>query len=125
MTGTELVRTEDRTAEQRALGRLAIGHPPVAESAGYDLRPTQSLGGAVLILLLLRAFSQGCTALTGVEAVSNGVPNFRPPKGRNAALTLAIMGGLSITMFAATEPTVSASTQEAPPWSRPCGCTVR
>jgi amino acid transporter len=82
------------------VGRLAIGHPPVAESAGYALRPTQSLGGAALILLLLRAFSQGCTALTGVEAVSNGVPNFRPAKGRNAALTLAIMGGLSIVMFA-------------------------
>src|SRR5207247_140324 len=48
----------------------------------------------------LRAFSQGCTALTGVEAVSNGVPNFRPPKSRNAANTLSIMGGITIAMFA-------------------------
>ena len=43
---------------------------------------------------------QGCTALTGVEAVSNGVPNFKPPKSRNAATTLAIMGSLTIAMFA-------------------------
>ena len=46
-----------------------------------------------VVLLALRAFASGCTALTGVEAVSNGVPNFKPPKSRNAADTLAIMGG--------------------------------
>jgi hypothetical protein len=51
-------------------------------------------------MLGLRAFASGCTALTGVEAVSNGVPSFRPPKSRNAANTLAIMGALAITMFA-------------------------
>ena len=49
---------------------------------------------------MLRAFASGCTALTGVEAVSNGVPAFEEPKSRNAAATLVIMGGLSITMFA-------------------------
>ena len=48
---------------------------------------------------VLRAFASGCTALTGVEAVSNGVPSFRPPKSRNAAATLAIMGGLTVAMF--------------------------
>jgi hypothetical protein len=53
-----------------------------------------------VLLLALRAFSQGCTALTGVEAVSNGVPNFKSPKSRNAANTLAIMGGITISMFA-------------------------
>ncbi len=53
----------------------------------------------MLVLLVLRAFASGCTALTGVEAVSNGVPNFRQPKSRNAAATLAIMGGLTIVMF--------------------------
>ena len=44
--------------------------------------------------VVLRAFASGCTALTGVEAVSNGVPNFKKPKSRNAASTLAVMGGL-------------------------------
>jgi amino acid transporter len=47
----------------------------------------------------MRAFASGCTALTGVEAISNGVPAFRPPKSRNAANTLAIMGALAISMF--------------------------
>ncbi|MDF5754287.1 amino acid permease [Spongiactinospora sp. TRM90649] len=42
----------------------------------------------------------GCTALTGVEAISNGVPAFRPPKSRNAATTLALMGLCAIVMFA-------------------------
>jgi amino acid transporter len=51
---------------------------------------TQSLG----LLLLLRAFSSGAVALTGTEAVSNGVPAFRKPEPRNAALTIAIMGGI-------------------------------
>ena len=51
------------------------------------------------MLLALRAFASGCTALTGVEAISNGVPAFRKPKSRNAAITLMIMGGLAITMF--------------------------
>ena len=49
--------------------------------------------------LLLRAFSNGCTAMTGVEAVSNGVPAFRPPEARNAAATMVIMAVLAITMF--------------------------
>src|SRR5207247_2386039 len=44
-------------------------------------------------------FASGCTALTGVEAISNGVPAFRPPKPRNAAATLALMGVIAITMF--------------------------
>ena len=48
---------------------------------------------------MLRAFASGCTALTGVEAVSNGIPAFQPPKSRNAAATLTIMGFLAITMF--------------------------
>ena len=56
--------------------------------------------GLALVFLVLRAFASGCTALTGVEAVSNGVPSFAPPKSRNAATTLLIMGVLAITMFA-------------------------
>ena len=49
--------------------------------------------------MLLTAFSNGCTAMTGVEAVSNGVPAFRPPEAKNAAQTLVTMALLAITMF--------------------------
>ena len=51
------------------------------------------------LFVLLTAFSNGCTALTGVEAVSNGVPAFKPPESRNAARTLVAMAVMSITMF--------------------------
>jgi len=51
------------------------------------------------VFFLLRAFSHGCVALTGVEAVANGVRLFRPPVSRNAAITLYIMGGLTAAMF--------------------------
>lgn len=82
------------------LGQAAAGHPPVAESAGWDIRPEQlDVTGLALIFLLLRAFSSGCTALTGVEAISNGVPAFRRPKGVNAGRTMIIMGALAIGLF--------------------------
>ncbi|HML50059.1 MAG TPA: APC family permease [Propionicimonas sp.] len=74
------------------------GQPPVAESAQFGFSGTSPAGAAVIILLL-RAFASGCTSLTGVEAVSNGVPTFRAPKARNASLTLVTMAGLSITMM--------------------------
>src|SRR5687768_16179717 len=61
--------------------------------------PMASIGQPLTLFLLLRAFSNGCTAMTGVEAVSNGVPAFRPPEARNAAATMMIMAVLSITMF--------------------------
>ena len=51
------------------------------------------------LFLLLTAFSNGCTAMTGVEAVSNGVPAFKPPESKNAAATMLMMAVLSITMF--------------------------
>ena len=51
------------------------------------------------LFVLLTAFSNGCTALTGVEAVSNGVPAFRRPESKNAAQTLVAMAVMSITMF--------------------------
>ncbi|MER7983747.1 APC family permease [Streptomyces sp. NPDC095817] len=82
--------------------RYALGDAPVAESAAYGVRAAPSdahLTGLALVMLVLRAFSSGCTALTGVEAISNGVPAFRKPKSRNAASTLAAMGGLAILMF--------------------------
>jgi amino acid transporter len=89
------------------LAMLAVGAIKVlfgdglsAESAGYELRDVADTSGVLVVFLLLRAFASGCTALTGVEAVSNGVPAFQEPKSRNAATTLVIMGALSITMFA-------------------------
>jgi amino acid transporter len=82
------------------LVRVAVGHPPVAESASWSIRPEQTgLSGLALAFLVLRAFSSGCTALTGAEAISNGVPAFRKPKGLNAARTMSAMGILSIVMF--------------------------
>jgi amino acid transporter len=55
--------------------------------------------GAVGIFVLLRAFSSGSTALTGVEAIANGVNAFRHPQGKNAAKTLAVLGVMAISMF--------------------------
>jgi amino acid transporter len=55
--------------------------------------------GAVTAFVVLRAFSSGSTALTGVEAIANGVNAFRHPQGKNAAKTLLILGGIAITMF--------------------------
>ncbi|WP_049571194.1 APC family permease [Streptomyces sp. SBT349] len=71
-----------------------------APSADFHIIPEETnLTGFATAFLLLRAFSSGCAALTGVEAISNGVPAFREPKGRNAAGTLAIMGTLASIMF--------------------------
>jgi amino acid transporter len=56
-------------------------------------------GHTLTLFLLLTAFSNGCTAMTGVEAVSNGVPAFKPPEAKNAAATMLMMAVLSITMF--------------------------
>ncbi|MFF4171667.1 APC family permease [Streptomyces sp. NPDC001744] len=71
-----------------------------APTADFEIKAEhQGLAGFALVFLLLRAFSSGCAALTGVEAISNGVPAFRKPKSKNAATTLALMGGLAVTMF--------------------------
>jgi amino acid transporter len=55
--------------------------------------------GAITLFVLLRAFSSGSTALTGVEAIANGVNAFRRPHGRNAAITLAVLGSIAISLF--------------------------
>lgn len=57
------------------------------------------LAGWALIAILARAFSSGCAALTGVEAISNGVPAFKAPKSRNASTVLGMLGILAITML--------------------------
>ena len=80
------------------VGKQLLGVPVLAESANLQVQSTD-VAGATAVFLLLRAFASGCTALTGVEAVSNGVPYFRPPKSRNASMTLLAMGTLAIVMF--------------------------
>ncbi|WP_454048391.1 APC family permease [Cellulomonas sp. Marseille-Q8402] len=62
---------------------------------GFD----QGLSGAAGAFLILRAFASGSAALTGVEAISNGVPSFRKPKSRNAATTLLLLGSLSVFLI--------------------------
>ncbi len=81
------------------LVRMLLGDAPVAASAAYTVQ-AESLSQAAMVLLILRAFSSGCSALTGVEAVSNGVPAFRVPKIRNAKTTLAMMGSIAALLFA-------------------------
>ena len=81
------------------LVQTILGDAPVASSAAFSVH-SEDLGQAAVILLVLRAFSSGCSALTGVEAVSNGVPAFRAPKVRNAQATLVLMGSIAICLFA-------------------------
>ncbi|GAB3464474.1 APC family permease [Actinophytocola sediminis] len=77
-----------------------LGDEVRAESADFQLlEEGDHLTGFALVFLVLRAFSSGSAALTGVEAISNGVPAFRKPKSRNAATTLLMMGVLSVVMF--------------------------
>ncbi|GAA2196768.1 APC family permease [Sinomonas flava] len=75
-----------------------------SQSADFTIVPVpefdQGLVGLAGGFLLLRAFSSGAAALTGVEAISNGVPNFRPPKSRNAATTLLMLGAVAASMLA-------------------------
>jgi amino acid transporter len=80
--------------------RLATGGHLQAESAHLKYTSARSFSGLLLLFVLLRAFSSGCTALTGVEAISNGVPAFRKPKSKNAASTLALLGVIAVSMFA-------------------------
>lgn len=80
--------------------RLGTGDVLVAESAGWEIVPTETYAGAAVAFLVARAFSSGTTALTGIEAISNGVPAFRKPKSRNAATTLLMLGLIATTMFA-------------------------
>src|SRR5918996_1490517 len=75
------------------LVRCASGCPTAAVEA--PLRATEALS----LFLVLKAFASGSTALTGVEAIADGVQAFRRPQSKNAATTLAVMGAMSISMF--------------------------
>lgn len=83
--------------------RIFVFHDTlVAPTAAYDVQGSpdyQPLAGVAMVVLLARAFSSGCAALTGVEAISNGVPAFREPKSRNAATTLAMLGTIAVSMM--------------------------
>lgn len=85
------------------LMRLLAGDLPDAESAQLQIQPQEGWEGPLtqiaLFFLLARAFSSGCAALTGVEAISNGVPAFQRPKSRNAATTLLLLGLIAISMM--------------------------
>ena len=74
---------------------LTGGVSPVSVSG----TPTHTGVATLTTFLILRAFANGCTAMTGVEAVSNGVPAFKPPEAKNAATTLVIMAFLCATLF--------------------------
>ncbi len=81
------------------LGKCLFGGCPVVTD---PVPPAPELATAVTtvgLFVILHAFSSGSTALTGVEAISNGVPAFRRPQSRNASETLLIMGVISVTMF--------------------------
>ena len=77
-----------------------LGHDLRAELANFELHSEHGdILGFALVFLVARAFSSGCAALTGVEAISNGVPAFRKPKSRNAATTLLMLGTIAITLL--------------------------
>ena len=79
---------------------LVLRQPIKAESANLHLvgEGNSQLTGFALVFLVLRSFTQGCAALTGVEAISNGVPAFKKPKSKNAASTLLMLGGIAICL---------------------------
>ena len=85
------------------LFRELTGTLPDVESAQYHIIKAPGYEGQIttiaMVILLARAFSSGCAALTGVEAISNGVPAFRKPKSRNAATTLLLLGTIAVTML--------------------------
>ncbi|WP_306211753.1 APC family permease [Actinoplanes sp. RD1] len=79
---------------------FVLGQDIRAPSAGLQIHAEEEhLSSFAFVFLLLRTFSSGCAALTGVEAISNGVPAFKTPKSKNAATTLMLLGGLAITML--------------------------
>jgi amino acid transporter len=82
--------------------RHFFGHLPQSTLAPYSIKGSEHISGGIgsfaLVFLVLRAFASGSAALTGVEAISNGVPAFRKPKGKNAATTLLLLGTVAVTM---------------------------
>ena len=73
--------------------RIATGNPP------HQLHTIPAASEGVSVFLVLRAFAGGCTAMTGVEAIANGVPAFEPPESRNAARTLTVLACMLGALF--------------------------
>ena len=77
-----------------------LGDPIRAESAGFTMHAEHGdVLGFALVFLVARSFSSGCAALTGVEAISNGVPAFQKPKSKNAATTLLMLGSIAVALL--------------------------
>ncbi len=81
--------------------RILSGESITAVSAEYSVHAIENVqaGGLIFVLLLLRGFASGSAALTGIEAIANGVPAFRVPKIKNAQTTMSLMGITAITML--------------------------
>lgn len=77
------------------LARFATGHPFTVPAPAHAVEPVQALG----VFLVLKAFASGCTAMTGVEAIANGVQAFRQPEAKNASVTLTWMAGILLFLF--------------------------
>jgi amino acid transporter len=80
---------------------LLIGWGSIRWLTGSAAAPSLPVPGTqdLTLFLALRAFASGCAALTGIEAVSDGVPAFRPPEAHNARAVLAILGGILVALF--------------------------
>ena len=83
-----------------AIIQLATGQELKAESADWTIIAQNNFAGLALMFLVAKSFSSGTTALTGIEAIANGVPSFKEPKSKNAATTLLMLAIISMTMFA-------------------------
>jgi amino acid transporter len=81
------------------LSRVLFGHLPTIPYDPTQAEAAREFGGSLGLFLLLRGFSSGAVALTGVEAISNGVPAFRKPEARNAATTMIWMGVILGVLF--------------------------
>lgn len=79
--------------------RLLVGDVPEPHEGQVITDGIINAGNNLTLFLVLRAFSAGCTALTGVEAISNGIPAFKPPESRNAGQTLIVMVVILCVLF--------------------------
>ena len=81
------------------LVRIALGHELTAASPS---EPVEAGAQALTVFLLLRAFASGSAALTGIEAIADGTPSFKPPEARNASITLVWMAVILAAFFIGT-----------------------
>ncbi len=81
--------------------KILSGESIAAVSAEYSVRAVENVqaGGLIFVLLLMRSFASGSAALTGIEAIANGVPAFRVPKIKNAQITMSLMGVTAVSMM--------------------------